>query len=78
MENLPDFYDEIMDHLRYRRGQQVKIIDLASALTTHIKKPKIAKAVRGKIMSNLNHLVKEKKVVAYPKIRKVRISEVWV
>lgn len=86
---MPDFTDDILAYLRRNRGRLVWVMDMIGELTVRVKDRTENRRVRGLLLSDLNRLVRQKKVIRYRKttmVRKsprssqglVRISEVFV
>ena len=69
---MPDFTDDILDYLRVRRGQLVKTLVMVTELTRRVRDRARSRQLRGKLLSDLAVLTKEKKVIRYRRATMVR------
>jgi hypothetical protein len=69
---MPDFTEDILAHLRRNRGRLVWVMDMVGELTACVKDRTQNRKVRGRVLSDLNRLTREKKVIRYRKTTMVR------
>lgn len=86
--NKSDFTTDILEYLRTRRGQAVPTLTMIGEMTRRVKGKEETRRVRGKLLSDLAVLTREKKVIRYRRASMsnkppwssqglVRISEVY-
>lgn len=69
---MPDFTDDILDYLRARRGQLVATMQMIDELTRRVRERAESRRLRGKLLSDLAELTKQKKVIRYRRVTMVR------
>ena len=69
---MPDYTDDILDYLRSRRGTLVPTMDMIDELTRRVMDRTTSRRLRGKLLSDLSRLAKQKKVIRYRRATMVR------
>lgn len=72
MPDSPDFSNDILDYLRRRRGQLSRPLKMVTELTERVKDRTQSRKLRGRLLSTLALLIKQKKVIRYRKKPLVR------
>lgn len=67
-----DFSEDILSYLRDRRGKLVPTLKMVTELTRRVKDRTESRAIRGKLLSDLAVLTRQKKVIRYRKPSMVR------
>jgi hypothetical protein len=67
-----DFTDDILAYLRVRRGQLVQTMAMIDELTRRVKDRTESRRLRGRLLSDLAVLTRQKKVIRYRRVSMVR------
>jgi hypothetical protein len=62
-----DFSEDILNYLRKHNGTTVPMLKMVSDLTKRVRKQGQCRLIRGKLLSDLAVLTREKKVIRYRK-----------
>jgi hypothetical protein len=72
IEAQVSFSDDILDYLRVRRGTLVCMMDMIDDLTRRINDRSESRRLRGRLLSDLSLLTRQKKVIRYRRVSMVK------